>query len=98
MHYTWAPLPPPFQDEKPAQHGGLQKSQKQKKEVVLQLRRQPSGEATAMKRYASSHREKQSPLTLSLSPFFFAALCSMQDLSFPTRDQTCAPCSGSTES
>lgn len=61
--------PLPFQDEKPAQHGGLQKSQKLKKEVVLQLRRQPSGEATAVKRYASSHMEKQSPLTLSL--FFF---------------------------
>ena len=30
--------------------------------------------------------------------FFLAALCSMRDLSSPTRDQTCAPCSGSTES
>lgn len=30
--------------------------------------------------------------------FFLAALCGMQDLTSPTRDQTWAPCSGSTES
>ena len=29
--------------------------------------------------------------------FFLALLCSMWDLSSPTRDQTCAPCSGSVE-
>ena len=33
-----------------------------------------------------------------LSFFFLAAQCSMQDPSSPTRDQTCVPCSGSTES
>ena len=37
--------------------------------------------------------------TLSLSLFFFLAVPrSMQDLSFPTRDGTPAPCSGSMES
>ena len=30
--------------------------------------------------------------------FFFCHLCAMWDLSSPTRDQTYAPCSGSTES
>ena len=30
--------------------------------------------------------------------FFFAVLRGMGDLSSPTRDQTCGPCSGSTES
>ena len=30
--------------------------------------------------------------------FFPAAPCGFRDLSSPTRDQTCAPCSGSAES
>ena len=30
--------------------------------------------------------------------FFLAAPCSMRDLSSPARDQTCAPCSGSSDS
>ena len=30
--------------------------------------------------------------------FFFAVPCSMQDLGFPTGNQTCAPCIGSAES
>ena len=34
-------------------------------------------------------------LTMSLSLFFLAMLCGIQDLSSPTRDQTCAPSSGS---
>ena len=32
--------------------------------------------------------------SLSLSLFFFAALCSIEGLSSPTRDQTCAPVLG----
>ena len=36
-------------------------------------------------------------LSLSLSFFFFAMLCSMQDLSSPARVRTHAPCLGSVE-
>ena len=36
--------------------------------------------------------------TLFILFFFLTMLSGMQDLSFPNRDQTCAPCSGSTKS
>ena len=46
------------------------------------------------------YREKSKKLVLFFGHFIFflAMLCSMWDLSSPTRDQTHAPCIGSMES